>query len=348
MKRNNFKTVCVNLDRETLDQIIDSFLINEFPTRSTVNRFCGKSAKAISTVANALVETNIMGKKLYKDVDSTKSELHYTLSPRLCVVVIDISSSIFKISAFSKSLECIFFDKYVCNPELFFEDNFILFLSRCLAKLIELKIPYDNVCLIYSENSPDSIPITTDVPSIHNKEAVENIVAGIMRRSVLSHTTVSRSFADAKKYKLCDFEKGACYLFFGTRLLLVYINDDGSVFCSYPERLIIKEQLTVRDRFSSAFTDSEFTSMLCLLSNFAVSAFDPQTLFISSDTNDIDKNFIENYLQAYSTAKYTPPRVRVDSSRPSLYVKGAAVSAIAKLIKANILTNAEYKNTHDQ
>lgn len=341
MKKTDVKAVRLNIKRKTLDNIIAAFLLDEFPTRLSVSLSCGITPPTVNKVADALIEARFMGTKVYKDENSKKSELHYTLSNRISIAVIDLSSPDFTMSVINKNRNCIFFESYTCDIELLFEDNLALFLSDCIAKLEKIKIFTYEICVLYSDNASSSIKLSTYTPSIENKELIEAIIAKIMRRSVLLHITLSDAFGSAKRYNLCNFNKSACYLNFDSSPSLIYTDEGGFTLSAFPEKLLFDSSKTLKERLQRPLTHADLTKIICQLTNFIVSAYNPRTIYIATRRYEIDEGFIQDYTRTFMPSDYLPPEIIFDNSNPSLLIRSAAHATLLKLMKSTVKTNDE-------
>ncbi len=341
MKKTDVKAVRLNIKRQTLDKIIDAFLLDEFPTRQSVSLSCGTTVPTVNKVAKSLIEARFMGTKAYKDENSSKRELHYTLSNRISIAVIDLSSPTFTMSVINKNRECTFFESYICDIELLFEDNLELFLSNCIAKLEKIRILSYELCILYSDNASSSIKLSTYSPSIENKELIEAIIAKIMRRSVLLHITLSDAFGSAKGYNLCKFDKSACYLNFDSSPSLIYTDENGFTLSAYPEKLLFDSSKTLKERLQRPLTHADLTKIICQLTNFIVSAYNPRTIYIATRRDEIDKKFIQDYTRTFMPADYLPPEIIFDNEIPGLLIRSAAHATLSKLIKSTIKTPDE-------
>lgn len=330
MKNQIFQKVEIGMKRSTLDRITLATLRTKEPTRALISDVCGVSTPTVGKFFSAICNSGLAKQK---SSQGSRGESYLDFSELLRIAVIDLSSPTYKMSLMQKGDKQRISVRYECNDEMSPDENLIVFLSKCLGMLAEARISHYFVCILYADNAPRELALVSYALSKEKSAHVEQIVSEVMRRAVLLNLTVSEALSNAALYNSLTLKSGGiCHIFIGTSLSMCYINREGTVIVSSPERFLFDGETLAGEIISKTFSHSALFTLCCRLVNLASAAFSPEEIFIESDLVTFDSYEIGKHLKRRMPIKDRLPHVITRMAEPSLSCIGAQKSTIAKII----------------
>ena len=341
MKRIELNKIYLDVKRPMLDRSIDAFLSSSHPSRADVSRTCSTSLSTAGKVAAALIEGSFMSERLYARENEKKPCLHLSIKDELGVMVIDLSSERYTINILGGDLSSLFYDAYSASDDVALQDDLLTFLSRSGLRAKRSGARFNTICVLVSDESRNTQRRT---PVIKNSEKISSIISSVFGKFPVSFITVSEAISGAIKYDLIpntDKFSGASYIFAGSRLFACHVFPDGKALFCNPDDLIIESGTTLGQQIYAISQRSMTDELAIRLTNFMSCAFGSQTVILESDRFSFTEEMLHRVAKAYAKADSLMPNIIAKSTLPQISVQGAAITAIAKLIKSYLVASNE-------
>lgn len=337
-----FKKVGVDLKAETLNKLIFSYLSGCAPTRASVAKSCSVSEMTSGKAARALIDSGFMCERQYSS-DGNRPCFHLFCNEGVRVLVIDLSSSAFKMSIVSSYGDVRFQTEYEYDTSISYIDNFNIFFSRHSTNIKKSRYSFCAISVIYADvpTSRAEMSAYGFLPSISYREQIANLVHSEFGKYPASHMTVSEAVLNSLKYKAHgDFIEAyeLSYVFIGRHISAFHIHRNGTVTVCSPEPLF-------PDICRYLFTDYILTdktvsdAIFVQLAHFMGCAFSPSHIFLESDILSPDDTTSELLMRRFAASGlFTPTVCFKDSMRP-LRLVGASRETLFSIIKRYVLPN---------
>ncbi|MGM9644493.1 MAG: hypothetical protein ACI3X1_05340 [Eubacteriales bacterium] len=337
-----FKRIGLDLKAETLDKLIFSYLSGYAPTRASVAESCSVSEMTAGKAARALIESGFMCERQYSS-DGKRPCFHLFCNEGVRVLVIDLSSSAFKMSIVSPYGDIKFHTEYEYDTEISHADNLNVFFSRHSMNVKKSGYSFCAISVIYADIpvSRPGMSVYGFLPNISSEEHIANLVHSEFGKYPASHMTVSDAILNSLKFKAYGNTIDPCglsYIFIGRHISAFHIHGDGSVTVCSPESLF-------PDIAGKLFTDHMLTeknvsdAIFVQLAHFMGCAFSPSHIILESDILSPDDTTAELLWRKFALSGLNTPTVSFkDNSRP-LRLVGASRKTLFSVIKRYVLPN---------
>ena len=337
-----FKRIGLDLKAETLNKLIFSYLSGYAPTRASVAKSCSVSEMTSGKAARALIDSGFMCERQYSS-DGKRPCFHLFCNDGVRVLVIDLSSSVFKMSIVSPYGDVKFQTEYEYDTEISHMDNLNIFFSRHSANVKKSRYSFCAISVIYAD-----IPVSRTtmmsygfLPDITSKEHIADLIHSEFGKYPASHMTVSDAILSSLKFKAHGDiiePRGLSYIFIGRHISAFHIHADGAVTVCSPEPLfpnICRKLFTDHMLTEKSVSDSIFVQ----LAHFMGCAFSPSHIFLESDILSPDDTTAELLCQRFALSGLNAPTVSFKDNSPPLRLVGASRETLFSVIKRYVLPN---------
>ncbi len=339
-----YKRIELNIRAERLDGLIRSYLSGHAPTRQSAAMACSVSEATSGKVARALIDSGFMTERQFL-CDGSRPAFHLFCRENANILLIDLSSSVFKMSIVSLYGEVKFSAALEYDPSLFPEENIELLLSRCGMRARSSRVGFCAISVIYAdENSLSYLEggsVPARLPRTSDQDYITRAVHSIFGKNPISHLTISGAICEALKFKAHGdtvTNNGISYVFIGNHISLFHIHNQGSVTVCSPQALIRDGE---RELLLGGMKKEEADSLFLKLSILMAATFSPSAIILESDTASPDEHTEELLLSKAAALGIAPPMIYYKNLGSSLSYIGAARSSLFSVIKRYIKSNID-------
>ncbi len=335
-----FKKISLNIKAETLENLIMAYLSGYAPTRASAGEECNVSKMTSGKVANALIQSGFMNERQFSN-DGKKPCFHLFCKDGVRILIIDLSSSAFKMSIVNSYGEAKFHTEYDYDASISPDDNLNIFFSRYSHKVKHAGYSFCAISVI-TPDKPDLI--TKDLhPS---KEYINRQVIAYFGKIPASHLTLSETISESIKFKVhsdhLTFEN-ISYIFIGRHISAFHIHQNGSITVCSPTALfpdIANKLSTLHTLMTKASSDELFVR----IAHFMGCAFSPSYILLESDVLSPDSTTEELLIRRFRLSGQTAPNVYFKNNFYPLCTLGAVRHTLFKVIKRYVI-NDRSQNT---
>ncbi len=330
------KKIELNMRQDNLEKLLFSYLSGYAPSRASVAKACSVSSMTSGKVANALLRSGFMVERVFSS-DGCRQCSHLFCRANANVLIIDISSSIFKMSIANAYGEIKFHGEYEYTTELFPDDNLNIFLSRCGTAAMRSSRGFFAIAVIYADNDQSGYT-GAHLPLISDKESVSHAVFDIFGKRPTSHITISQAISEAIRFKAHgDISGGISYIFVGDHLSLFHVYENGSVTVCAAHAMLGRADIELLST-PHYMTGEDADRIFVDLCNIMGAAFSPSAILLESDVFSPDADTVEKIIRRFALSAQNPPRVYAKDNEFPLCLIGTVRSTLFKVIKRYITT----------
>ncbi len=331
-----YKKIRLNMRQDNLESLLFSFTSDYAPSRASVANACSVSKVTSGKVADALLESGFMIERIFS-TDGKRPCAHLFFRSVANVLVIDISSSVFKMSAADSYGEIKFHAEHRYDTAISTDDNLYIFLSRCASSARKSNRPFLAISVIYADGGSDE-HYGRLLPRISDKESVTNAICDIFGKKPISHLTVSETVAEAMRFKAHgNIPGGISYVFIGDHLSLFHVYPNGSITVCKAYALLsdIEKEHIVQERY---LTKKDGDLLFVRLCNFMGAAFSPSAILLESDIYTPDGSTGEMIIRKFALSNLNAPIIFTKDNEYALCLIGAVRSMLFRILKKYITT----------
>lgn len=343
---SKFKRMNLTVKPKLLDKLLLEYLSGHAPSKASAAEACGVSKVTSGKVADALIACGFMDGRIFSKGERRPST-HLLFNDRSSVLIIDLSGAIYKMCVVNPTGETLLTLTHAYDPEVTFEDNLNIFISRNGLKLKNSRLNFAAVSVLYADDGRRSqIEHTGRVsflPSILIREYVEDVILTILGRKVTLHLTLSEAIGEAVKFKAIDIGPslgGISYIFIGSRISSFHVYPNGSaVICSPENMLSGKELADIRN--IRLIPKEKSDALFIKTADFMDSAFAAHILLLSSDILTPDRETADLICRKFTlTGRQAPIIYSRDNSFPPEYL-GISRSSLLLTVKKHIISSSK-------
>ncbi|MBR3879234.1 MAG: hypothetical protein IKJ24_03820 [Clostridia bacterium] len=339
---SKFKRINLTVKSKTLDKLLNEYISGHAPSRASVAASCFVSKVTSGKVADALIGSGFMDGRIFS-VGDERPSTHLLFNDRSSILIFDLSTSVYKMCVVNPTGKILLSLSHIYDPEVSFEDNLNIFISRNGLKLKKSKLEFAAMSVLYADacRQAQLDPRISFLPPISLSAYVEEVIFTILGKRVSSHLTLSEAIGEAVKFKaikLYGNGKGISYIFIGNRISSFHVYENGSAAICSPENILSREELS--DLAHIRMIPKEKRDALFIrIADFMDAAFSPSVLLLASDVFSPDSDTADKICRKLALTGTSAPVIYTrDSSFPIEYV-GAARYTLLTVIKKYITSN---------
>ncbi len=334
---SKFKRKILKVRQPLLDKLICEYISGHAPSRSSTAAACSVSTVTSGKVANALTECGFMDSRVFSKGEERPSA-HLLFNDRSSVLIFDLSSSTYKMCVVNPGGRILLSLSHVYDPEISFEDNLYIFISRNGLKLKQSRLEFAAISVLYADEGQRE---SCFLPSVKISDYVNSVIYTILGKRVTSNLTVSSAIGEAVRFKAIELDNshgGISSIFIGSRISSFHVYPSGSVTVCSPESVIPREELP--DTVGLRFISKEKTDLLFIrIADFMAAAFTPSVLLLGSDILSPDNETADKiYRKFILTGRPVPVIYTRNESFPLEYI-GASRYTLLSVIKKYIISD---------
>ena len=339
---SKFKRLNLTVKPNTLDNLLHEYISGHAPSRSSAAVSCNVSKVTSGKVADALIDCGFMESKIFSKGNERPSS-HLLFHDRSSILIFDLSTSIYKMCVVNPTGEILLSLSHIYDPEVSFEDNLNIFISRNGLKLKNSKLEFAAISVLYADDFHHSRleQRVSFLPSISLCGYIEEVILTVLGKKVSSHLTLSSSISEAVKFKAIDLSVGhggISSIFIGSRLSSFHVYENGSATICSPENILSREEIA--NITNIRLTSKEKSdSLFVKISDFMDAAFSPDILLLSSDILTPDIETAEMISRKFTLNGRSAPIIYTRNDTFPLQYIGAARHALLPVIKKYITSN---------
>ena len=339
---SKFKRINLSVRASTLDKLLFEYISGHAPSRASVASTCGVSKVTSGKVADALIDGGFMDGRIFSKGDERPST-HLLFNDRSSILIIDLSTSVYKMCVVNPSGKILLCLSHIYDPEVSFEDNLNIFISRNGLKLKRSRLEFAAISVLYGDDYKQSSlePRVCFIPPISMRGYIEDVIFTVLGKKVASHLTLSVAIGEAVKFKAIDLygnDKGISYISIGSKISSFHVYENGTATICSPENILSREELSNIENIRMIPKEKAY-ALFVHIADFMDAAFSPSVLILSSDHISIDSETSDRICRKFTLRGRSAPIIYTrDSSFPIEYV-GAARQTLLSVIKNYIATN---------
>lgn len=339
MIMSKFKRKILTVNPLLLDRLICEYISGHAPSRASVADACSVSTVTAGKVASALIECGFMDGRVFSKGEKRPST-HLLFNDRSSILIIDLSSSIYKMCVVNPGGRILLNLSHVYDPEISFDDNLNIFISRNGLKLKQSRLDFAAISVLYADDGQQN---SAFLPSIKISDYIEGVIYTILGKRVTANLTVSSAIGEAVGFKAIELDnthRGISSIFIGSSISSFHVYENGSVTVCAPESFIPREEMP--DVTALRFMSKDKADILyARLSDFMAAAFAPSVLLLGSDFLSPDHETADKiYRKFILLGRPVPVIYTRDDSFPLEYI-GAARHALRSVIKKYIFSDKQ-------
>ncbi len=329
------------MKKENIDRLILSFLSGYAPSRASVAKECSVSDTTASKVAKALINSGFMVERTFaKKGEATCA--HFFCRDCACILLIDISTSVYKMSIVSSTGKVRFRTYYEYDMSISPFDNLAVFLERHSDKAKKSGYAFCAISVIYADDNAiehlENRNIRSHLTSVISKELISQAVYEVFGKRPLSHFTVSKAISEAIKFKVHDNSiglNGMSYIFIGSHISLFHAYESGEVAVCSPQGFLTDEEkkLLIIGKYMQ---EKDAERLFIKLAGYMGAAFAPSFLILESDACTPDRITCEKITRAFSVSSMKVPIIYTKDNSFPLHELGAVRSTLHTVISRYI------------
>ncbi len=341
------KTVKLKISPELLEKMLHSYLSGNAPSRISVANSCSVSKVTSGKVAKALLESGFMCERQFA-LKGERPCLHLFCRESIRVLLIDLSTSVFKMMILNANTEIKFSSEHVYDPTVGFNDNLEIFLSRCGLKLKRSDLKFSSMTVIYADSNSYTHIRSNDaqfyLPTISMKHQIETAINAILSKKPDEHMTVSQAIGEAMKFNAIgntDVRGGISYIFIGSHISSFHIYSNNAITVCSPYNMLSDEhhKALAKGRFISK---NECDSIFVNIANFMDCAFSPSAILLESDLILPDDETADKLSQTFLITRRNTPMILYKTNEYPLRYLGAVRRTIFDLITKYIISDIKH------
>ncbi len=341
---SKFKKINLTVRPLLLEKLLFEYMSGHAPSRSSTADTCCVSTVTSGKVANALLDSGFMVGKIFSTNEKRPCK-HLLFSDKASILLIELSTSVYKMSVVSPDGKISLCLSHTYDPEVSFDDNLNIFISRNGLKLKRSRIEFAAISVIYAdEGRREQLERRNRIsclPPIILRDYIDSVIFTILGKRVTTHLTVSEAIREAVKFRAIDIGaslRGISSVFIGTNSSSFHVYPSGSVTVCSPENILSKEELADIDNIR-LIPKEKADALFVHISDFMDSAFSPSVLLLDSDIFNPDLETAERISRKFTlTSRQAPIIYTRNSSFPLAYL-GAARCTIFSLAKKYIVSD---------
>lgn len=338
---SKFKRINLNVRQKSLDNLLREYLSGHAPTRASVAKVLGVSSVTSGKVMDALISSGFMCGRIFSKNDE-RPATHLLFNDSSSVLIIDLSTSIYKMCIVNPSGKTLLTLSHVYDTEVSFDDNLNIFISRNGLKLKQSKFKFASICVLYADNHRHSSiefgGSTFALPPISMSDYIDEVIYTILGKRNAAHLTVSDALSEAVKFKVMDIDlcgRGISSIFIGSDISSFHVYENGSVTLCSPENILTKEELADINNIR-LISKEKSDALFVRLADFMDAAFSSAVLILSSDILLPDNETNERICRKFAlTGRAAPVIYTRDSCFPIGYI-GAVRYALLLVVNQYI------------
>ncbi len=343
---SKFKRINLNVRQDTLDRLLYEYISGYAPSRASSAAAVSVSTVTSGKVADALMHCGFMDGRVFS-VGESRPATRLLFNDRSSVLIIDLSTSVYKMCVVNPQGRTLLSLSHQFDPEISFEDNLYIFISRNGLKLKSSRIDFSAIAVLYANVSRKEGTYTSEraisTPSIAIKEYISDVICTILGREAKSHLTVSEAIGEAVKFKVIDLEtigRGISSIFIGSSIFSFHVYENGSVTVCSPENLLSREELSDLEHIRS-LPKEKADALFVRIADFMDSAFSPSLLLLSSDILFPDNETGDRIYRRFTLTGRATPTIYTREGHFPLEYLGIARFTLLKVIKSYITTGTK-------
>lgn len=335
------KVIKLNMRPYLLDRLLFSYFSGNAPTRATVSESCEVSKVTSGKVARALIESKIMCERVFS-LNGESPCAHLFIEDNLNVMVIDLSSSTFKMTLFDANANSRFKAIHNYDTAASFDDNINIFLSRCGLKAKQSGHSFSAISVIYADDTRREYLETIDhqaiLPSINQKDKIAQAVYSLFHKKPISHLTVSEAISEAIKFgltKSSDINNGISYIHIGNQVSSFHIHANGSITVCQVQNILSNSEKQMLNSVYSV-TKEDIDLIFIRLSKFMTAAFSPSVILLESEYHLPDGETARKLTREFTIMGINPPIIQYKNDE-SLFILGAIRCSVYLIAKRYLI-----------
>ncbi len=341
---SKFRKVNLNIRPALLDKLLGEFLSGHAPSIASVSEAVKISKATASKVAHALVKSEFMCEKIFSKPDERPSS-HFLFEDKASILLIDLSSSIYKMSIVNPNGRILFSSSYTYDSTTSLNDNLNIFISRNGLKVKNSNLDFAAISVMYAdENRRRQLEVqerTSHLPPILLREYIEDLIHTVLGKRVSIHITVSDAVSEAVKFKTLEIDttkNGISSVFIGSHISAFHIYSGGSATVCSPENMLSGEE--IHDLCNINLISKEKADRLFVhISDFMDCAFSPSVLLLESDVLLPDIETAEKISRRLTLTNRPAPLIYTRDNSFPLYYIGIARSTLLPIVKKYIASD---------
>ena len=343
MKRFKLGTQKLNIKSEALHRLIDAALTCDEITRASVSESASVSVATAGKLLTAMDECRFTD-RVYKreDGSGSTSKLHVVRGD-ISVLVLDLSSYSYSATVTLGKTNKVIFEKHTYAPELSFENNILVFLSKIGMQISKLPFSVSAICTIIADD-PERILRTSlssacYAVSCADVAAVNHTCAQLFGTMPILNLTLSQALTCAARYGIISYggiRADLSYIRFGDSFDATYLPSKAApVSCRF-DRLILDEGKRFSTLTEAASSSHDLAYLLMRSINFIDCAYPTDIFFVEYDKDSLGEGVQDRISRLFKASDILSPQIHYLNNRPSAASLGASVAALSSLIKAHI------------
>lgn len=328
------KTARISLDiKEPLaNALVDAFLSCGSNTRTMAAKACKVSLTTSGKLANLLVSSSYFVERLDRaEISGQRRCRHLYLSSSVSVVVIDMSSPRYTLSVVEGEHKLIYSRSYDYDPNLDFESNLTVFLSRTAMGMPYKKGGLMHICVILSDEKTAKTA-QAYLPREIDKTRIQEVISTAFGKAPALFVREADAFSAAVRYGIGKTKNcSVCYLRADAPQSLLFTSDKVTI--SRDLGSLLTDRGALQSINIDLLTREERETILSRLVNFAFVAYSPDLIMLGSQRSNIDDSTVKaiRYKLASLGAGY--PVIKLCSDAEDLRILGAARATVKQAIK---------------
>lgn len=312
------------------------------PTRKEISDKTSYSRVTVGKVLDAICALSLADKEIRKPSSGSRVCAHLNYSDNIDLLIIDISSRYFCMSAMSLSLKLKHRFSYTYTDALRYEENLLKFLTLGIREISDYVTDISE-CVLIAEN--------TDKLCRHDTYAHMPLVASNLSHikklisSVLGFPPdITVSPESAIKQYLLSVEGGtdSGYILIGNTLSMFYLSRVGNINICAPWDLIADGK-PLWKYISTSCEPCVIYSAAAKLINTLDCAFNPKNIYIQSDSYALGDTFVAKVSEYLSQVCKPRASIHMCSSSLPVQITGAAILLRKHLLRRLVVSTENIK-----
>ena len=334
-----FRKIELKTRPDVLDTLIRAYLSDNAPSRTSICEDTGISKPTASKVASALIDSGFMCERLFSLDGKERPRLHLFLRDSVRILLVDLSSSQFKMSILAGDASVVLESAYNYDSSITFDDNINIFLSRCGLSVKHSGVGFSAISVLYADSSRINNLRQIPLPSIKQKDTISHAILEILGKTPEKHLTISDAICEAVRFNVncTKVLSGVSYIFVGRTLLAFHAHTDSTKTVCAPERLLTNDETHVLQSPQSS-TKESVDEIFIRLCRFMDAAFSPSIIILESDIHEPDDRTAQRISRDFALAGHNPPLIStISAERGSpVHLSGIVRSTVYALVKQHI------------
>ncbi len=343
MKRLKFGNKKLNIKTEALNRLIDTSLTCDEITRASVSKSASVSLATAGKLLTAMDECRFTDRIYKRDGgNGSPSKLH-VIRDDISVLVLDLSSYSYSATVSLGNTKKVIFEKYTYGPELSFESNLLVFLSKIGMQISKLPYSVSAICTIIADD-PERVLRTSHSSACYavscaDVAVVNHTCAQLFGTMPILNLTLSQALTCAARYGIIScggVRANLSYIRFGDSFDATYLPSKSAPVTFRFDRIILDEGKHFSTLAEAASSNYDLAYLIMRSINFMDCAYPTDSFFVEYDIDSLGEGIQDYISRSFKASDVFLPQIQYLSSHPSAASLGASVAALSSFIKAHI------------